>query len=438
MKTKRFVGIAIVLGLLFFVAMPAIAAEEDDFVLGVYGNANEDDTIDMRDVTYTKLIIFGKKPETELANAYYDDEVDVLDVVQTKLIILGRESELTVIDACTGRIVTVSMPVERMIIVNEGRGGTTVKSLGAEDKVVGVDYYIHERKIFFPELSELPMVGIQSAELDVELIVALEPDIVLLMNSGNPYEVAEVLGALGIPAVCLLISDQDYYTIEVRKLGYILDKRNEAEELIDFIEGYVGTIAERVEGLSEDEKPRVYYEAWDEYLTFGKESGERGMLVTMAGGINIAGDLPGAHPAVEPEWVIDRNPSIILRSAYTGFPIGLLSGYEYDDPSSMKAFREDIMGRPGFETIDAVKKENVYLITAEISQDFYPIGLTYMAMLFHPDLFEDLDPEALHQVFLTRFQHLDYDLDEHGVFVYPPIEVGGGLAGIPERYKEQI
>jgi iron complex transport system substrate-binding protein len=78
MKTKKkiiaLLEIAIVLGLLFLVALPAttIAAGEDDFVLGVYGNANEDDTIDMRDLTYVKLIFFGKKPETELADAKYD------------------------------------------------------------------------------------------------------------------------------------------------------------------------------------------------------------------------------------------------------------------------------------------------------------------------------------------------------------------------------
>ena len=42
-----------------------------------------------------------------------------------------------------------------------------------------------------------------------------------------------------------------------------------------------------------------------------------------------------------------------------------------------------------------------------------------MAKWFHPELFEDLDPQAIHQEFLTEFQRLDYDLDERGVFVYP-------------------
>jgi len=45
-----------------------------------------------------------------------------------------------------------------------------------------------------------------------------------------------------------------------------------------------------------------------------------------------------------------------------------------------------------------------------------------MAKWFHPDLFKDLDPEAIHQEYLTRFQHLDYDLGKQGVFVYPSRE----------------
>jgi iron complex transport system substrate-binding protein len=30
----------------------------------------------------------------------------------------------------------------------------------------------------------------------------------------------------------------------------------------------------------------------------------------------------------------------------------------------------------------------------------------------------------IHQEYLTRFQGLDIDLDEKGVFVYPPLEEG--------------
>ena len=49
----------------------------------------------------------------------------------------------------------------------------------------------------------------------------------------------------------------------------------------------------------------------------------------------------------------------------------------------------------------------------------YFIGVAYMAKWFYPELFEDLNPKSIHQEYLTRFQGLDYDLNEHGVFVYP-------------------
>jgi hypothetical protein len=39
----------------------------------------------------------------------------------------------------------------------------------------------------------------------------------------------------------------------------------------------------------------------------------------------------------------------------------------------------------------------------------------------HEMWLEDLDPQAIHQEYLTRFQGLDYDLGEQGVFVYPPL-----------------
>ena len=56
----------------------------------IYGNANEDEILDMRDVTYLKQVIFGKEPETTLTDANYDGKISMLDIGQTKLIILGK------------------------------------------------------------------------------------------------------------------------------------------------------------------------------------------------------------------------------------------------------------------------------------------------------------------------------------------------------------
>ena len=102
MRTKNkllvLMEVAVVLCAVLLLALPGLAADqpaqkvsvlttasEGDFVLGVYGNANEDDTIDMRDLTYVKLIFFDKRPETELADAKYDGKINPLDFIRINL-----------------------------------------------------------------------------------------------------------------------------------------------------------------------------------------------------------------------------------------------------------------------------------------------------------------------------------------------------------------
>jgi len=66
------------------------------------------------------------------------------------------------------------------------------------------------------------------------------------------------------------------------------------------------------------------------------------------------------------------------------------------------------------------------------------IGAAYLARIFHPEGAE-MDPEDLHQEYLQRFLGLDYDLDQHGVFIYPPLIKGPGeLGGVPDSYYEMV
>jgi len=60
MKTSTILlGMAMIL---FCCTLPAAAS---DYTLGIFGNANEDDTINMQDVTYTELIILEHRDRTD-------------------------------------------------------------------------------------------------------------------------------------------------------------------------------------------------------------------------------------------------------------------------------------------------------------------------------------------------------------------------------------
>ena len=425
MKTKIVVLVGIALCAMLLIS-PALASSANSNILEIYGNANEDDTIDMRDLTYVKLIFFGKKPETELSDAKYDGKINPLDFIQIKLIIVGKEKELTILDDTitdtypNGKPVTVKKPIERIILLHRS-AAQAIKVLNAEDNVVGVELRISKRNKQFPELSKLPCVD----KKDIEAIISLSPDLVLTI--GGPH-FSEMMDDRyknlppSMPLVKLQFYEPDIMAEDMAKLGYMLGKVEEAKEYIDFEDNCMSTINERVGELSEDEKPRVYSEwGYKPYGTYSKGSSTHQACI-VAGGINIAADLPGTYPTVDPEWVIVQNPDIIFKGLDTKELFHYL-GYEADDPSEIRAMWEEVMNRPELANIAAVKNERVYLISNELlGVPSYFVGITYMAKWFHPDLFEDLDPQAIHQEYLTEFQGLDYDLDKHGVFVYPPLK----------------
>ena len=407
-------------------------SSEDNFLLGIYGNANEDDTIDMRDLTYVKLIFFGKKLETELADAKYDDKINPLDFIQIKLISVGKEKEITVVDSAD-RIVTVKKPVERIIAMNS-ESAKVIRAFKEEDKIVGVSTYIARNEVFFPDL---PNVGTGRSP-DYEKIIGLEPDI-LIYYAFWPKQVKaleEKLEPTGISLVCLdCFYPQTMYK-DIKKLSYILDcKEDVAKEFIDWYGDNLDKIKSRTEELSEDEKPLVYLEGYTDYSTCSCGSPDHAMCI-MAGGVNIASDLIGSrypeYPKVDSEWVLTQNPDIIIKQASRTYAS---LGYSEDNPMGIKKIREKILERPELANIAAVKNGSVYLVPSDISREpEFVVAVAYMAKWFHPSLFEDLDPETIHREYLTRFLRLDYDLDEQGIFAYPPIEIDDSLAGIPDRY----
>ena len=438
MKTKviALLEISVVLCSVFLVALPVIAADqnqttqevsasevttasEDDYVLGIYGNANEDDTIDMRDLTYVKLIFFGKKPETELADAKYDGKINPLDFIQIKLIIVGKEKEITIVDSAD-RTVTIYKPVESVVAFVNTQV-ETLRAIKTADKIVGVDGYTTKRKTFFPEFSDCPCVGSVRSP-DIEKVLELQPDVVFVHDySYYQSYIDDIENKIKEANPSIAVLCFDCYTItlyveEVKKLGYIFDKRDEADEFIEFYKDCMDGIKENVEGLSEEDKPKVYFEVYRDYYTYGGPgSGGFSDLIPLSGANNIFSDLVG-WVEVDPEEVVMRNPEIIVRNEYS------VGGYDLNVESTaeLEILREEIMNRPELQKVTAVVDGGVYILGGPLySARKNCVFLGYLAKWFHPDLFKDLDPKAMHQEYLTRFQGLDIDLDKKGVFVYP-------------------
>lgn len=339
-----------------------------------------------------------------------------------------REEPITIIDS-SGTEVEIPRPVERIVIAYPTIG-EPIRLLGAWDKVVGRDFYTTD-EVLFPGASELPcVVGPMGHYLiNYEKVFELDPDLFLTMAMPIPgLETVRDKLEPEIPVVALNFENPATLAENMRKLGLILGKEKEADEYIDFYQRVVNGITEKTARIPEAEKPRMFfwplnYDYASRYMTYGKSfSSALEAQVEIVGGINIAEDLPGAYPYVNPEWLAEQDIDVIIGHVSPMVIRGIF-GYEVDDATVAQNTIDWIMNKdkdPVLAGSDAVKDRRVYLYQNElVGSPKFVVALAYMAKWCHPELFPDLDPREIHQEYLTRFMGIDYDLSKHGVLFYP-------------------
>ena len=394
--------VGITIGLLLL-ALPAAAS---DYTLEIFGNANEDDTINMQDVTYTELIILEYRDATELADAKCDGSIDILDMTQIALIILGREKEIAILDSAD-RTVTLELPIESIVVTDDNQA-EFIRLLGAEGKVVGIEGSIPERG-YFPVMSDKPDIGNQWRGLNYELVAELNPDVVIMLGSPAPIEpVIGKLGEIRVEAVCVDVIDLDKRANVMMVLGYILGKEERAAEYLEWRDDHLNIIRERLEDLGEEDKPTMLFKDVDYRGAFGKDYSMSKTIET-AGLTNIA-DFSGTKQ-VDPEWILTKDPDIILLGDWKSESVG------YKIASSLKANEsiEEAMDQPGFDELTAVMSGNVYLVEYMLPGTRGDIGVLYFAKMAHPNKFEDINPEEIHTEYFEDWLRVDYQ----GIFFYP-------------------
>jgi iron complex transport system substrate-binding protein len=340
--------------------------------------------------------------------------------------------KLTLVDA-SDRTVTVNKPVER-IITGDISSAEAISLLGAWDRVVGRDGTTTD-ELFFPGIRDLPDVrpapSVDPTVIDYEKVFELDPDIFLMIDFIADWTYAIDTLEPDIAFVRLQFADPTTLVENTRKLRYILNTEEDGEAYIAWYEGVVNDITEKTAGLSEGDKPRLFL--WP--LLFDYSEGYRAIAgdwtalqhqIEIVGAKNIAEDLTGWYPEVSEEWLMEQSedPGIdVITCMVSPLIVPGIFGYDIDDTTVARATRDWVMDtdeNPVLAESDAVQNGKVYLFPNEqMGGPRLVVLMAYWAKWFHPELFSDLNPKAIHQEYLTDFMGIDYDLDEHGVFVYP-------------------
>ena len=269
----------------------------------------------------------------------------------------AEEGPLTVTDGLDREITLTAVPQR---IVSLAPSNTEILfAIGAGDQVVGRD----QLSDFPEEAQAVTDIGSTYGDLNTELIVSLNPDLVLAAEVNTPEQVQQ-LEDLGLTVYYLknpLTLEEMYGNLEI--VAQLTGHEEEAAALIESLQARVVAVDEKIAPLSS--RPGVFYEldATDPAKPFTAGKGTFiDQLIERAGGFNIASDLED-YPQMSLEQVVAADPAfIILGDARYGVtPESIAQRPGWENLSAVKngqvfPFNDDLVSRPGPRLVDALEE----------------------------------------------------------------------------------
>lgn len=266
-------------------------------------------------------------------------------------------ADLTFTDGL-GREVTLNESPQR--IVSLAPSNTEILfAIGAGDQVVGRD----ELSDFPEEEKAVTNIGSTFDALNTELIVSLNPDLVLAAEINTPEQVKQ-LEDLGLTVYYLknpTTLEEMYGNLEL--VAQMTGHQDEAAALVESLKARVAAVDEKIAPLSS--RFSVFYEldATDPSKPFTAGKGTFiTQLIDRAGGYNIAGDLEG-YPQLSLEQVVAADPAFIIlgNARYGVTPESIAQRPGWENLSAVKngqifPFNDDLVSRPGPRLVDALEE----------------------------------------------------------------------------------
>lgn len=275
---------------------------------------------------------------------------------------------MIVLTACTEENLENQIETDNLRLISLSPSTTEILyELNLGDDIVGVTEFCN-----YPQdaMSKKKVGGY--ADYNLEEIIGLEPDVVFY--SGNlKTEDREVLEKMEIKFFDFESKTVEDIFNEILEIGRLTRSEERAEEIVDNMKMGKKRIEDKVKGLK---RPKVFYEIWHDPLQTAGRGSFIDDIIEIAGGENIARGLVNVenpYPMIQEEFLIEENPEFYLLGADTGMSL------------------EEIKSRPGYNSIEAIKKSNIYFLDSDIILRPGPRvieGIEIIAKTIYPEVFE--------------------------------------------------
>ncbi|PID21661.1 ABC transporter substrate-binding protein [Sporosarcina sp. P3] len=239
--------------------------------------------------------------------------------------------------------------------------------IDAGDQVIAVT----ENDDYPEEVTELDTVG--DFTVNVEKVISLEPEAVFAseMMMGSSEEGLNQIREAGIPVIVVQNAgsfDETYEVIEL--IGEVMDKNVEANQIVEDMKAKVADIKKKAADITDKKRVSVENSDAPEIYTPGKGTFPQQFL-DMIHAENIVTEE--GWIMISPETIVDENPDVIL-AMYSYVPNVI----------------ENIKTRDGFDTVTAIKEDQVIQLDENITSRTGPRladGLELFAKAVYPEVF---------------------------------------------------
>ena len=185
------------------------------------------------------------------------------------------------------------------------------------------------------------------AAANYELILSLEPDLVIAWQSGNGDKIIDPLRKLGVPVFVVETNKMDAIPSLFRKFGELSGHGDQAEQRADVFSRRLKELRAAQTGKS---VVKVFYQIWDEPLITLNGEHMVSDIINLCGGINVFSDAIPLVPYVNIETVVAADPEVIIAG-----------GSREERPVWFESWQK-------WSGISAVINKHIYLIPSDLMQ----------------------------------------------------------------------
>ncbi len=244
-----------------------------------------------------------------------------------------------------GRTVNLDKPAKRIISLAP-HITENLFAAGVGQLLVGVVSYSD-----YPEQARtIPQIGSYN-NINVEMILALQPDLIVAWKEGNQKQQVEQLINLGLTVYINAPSELEDIARSIRHFGMLTGKDAGA---IKASKEFIERLNLLRHNYSGKKMISVFYQTWNKPLLTVNRQQFIGQIIKLCSGSNVFADLNALTPQVSVEAVLARNPSVIIAS-----------GMDEARPEWLDDWKK-------WPFLSAVKQNNLFFVPPDIIQRHSP------------------------------------------------------------------